>query len=285
MALPGYIFPLSLCHSSILLPFFLLAFFSGFKPLPPLFGCLPVWQLQSTVDTHLSKRVNTRGGYSRAGVEGWGLKRKCCNMYTQRRETQNRRTLSTTRSFPLVIVIVIVSKLRQLICQMPNDNPKSIKSCFRLLPLRRCLQTPLSSCPQAHQPGKLLRFFFGGGGGGNVSMKSASVAKRKLRLSFCLLFFPFPETETKLAVTSNFSYHSQRRSVSHSFTLSQEESVGWGTESVGVGSSLTNFHVAKISQVAVTTHTVAPLHLSPFSNVCLRFNQLPHIWLVGWIDR
>lgn len=41
-------------------------------------------------------------------------------------------------------------QLRQLICQMPNDNPKSIKSCFRLLPATLSLE---SSCsPFLHLP-------------------------------------------------------------------------------------------------------------------------------------
>lgn len=61
---------------------------------PPLFGCLPVWQLQSTVDTHLSKRTELGHAWGRGvarggGGKGRGLSGKCCNMYT------TRRTLST----------------------------------------------------------------------------------------------------------------------------------------------------------------------------------------------
>lgn len=37
---------------------------------PPLFGCLPVWQLQSTVDTHLSKRTELGHAWGRGVARG-----------------------------------------------------------------------------------------------------------------------------------------------------------------------------------------------------------------------
>lgn len=62
-------------------------------------------------------------------------------------------------------------------------------------------------------------------------MKSASVAKKIVAAFFCFVLFSLveavTETETKLAVTSNFSYHSQSvcQSVTHSLSQSVSEEV------------------------------------------------------------
>lgn len=125
-----------------------LAFFFSFSE-PPLFGCLPVWQLQSTVDTHLSKRTElghawgrgvARGGEGRGG--GWVESAATCTQLVERFQRSFRHRQWQQR------------QLRQLICQMPNDNPKSIKSCFRLLPATLSLESSCSpsfsaSCPRA----------------------------------------------------------------------------------------------------------------------------------------
>lgn len=168
--------------------------------------------------------------WDKPGIEwGAGEGGKCCNMYT------TRRTLST-----VLPTSSATQQLRQLICQMPNGNPKSIKSCFRLLlatlspdappPLLSLTICQLPSGPSAKAVGpKLMEDREGTVAFSGllwVHEKRISSEENCGCLFFCCFVFALveavTETETKLAVTSNFSYHSQ--SVCQSFTHSLSQS-------------------------------------------------------------
>lgn len=87
--------------------------------------------------------LGSRSGERRrgnGGEEGWVESAATCTQLVERfqRSFRHRQRQRQQR------------QLRQLICQMPNDNPKSIKSYFRLLPATLSLE---SSCsPFLHLP-------------------------------------------------------------------------------------------------------------------------------------
>lgn len=183
---------------------------------------------------HAWGRAVARGGEGRGG--GWVESAATCTQLVERFQRSFRHRQRQQR------------QLRQLICQMPNDNPKSIKSCFRLLPATLSLESScslpflslslslylckLSSGPSAKQLdpkwGETVAFL-------GVHEKRIS-SEENCGCLFCFVLFSLveavTETETKLAVTRNFSYHSQSvcQSVTHSLTHLVSQSVSeWGS--------------------------------------------------------